>query len=76
MRLPIVLSDIPTNREVSRDYGVYFKLEDIDGLADALCKAACLRGTKQLSTLADRYLIDFSWEHVAKVYLDVIRNKE
>lgn len=76
MGLPIVLSDIPTNREVSRDYGVYFKLGDVDGLARALGEASDLRGSERLSGLADRYLDEFSWERVANVYLDAVRGEK
>lgn len=76
MGLPIVLSDIPTNREVSRDYGVYFELGDVDGLARALGEASDLRGSERLSSLAGRYLGEFSWERVAQVYLDVVRGEK
>lgn len=75
MGLPIVLSDIPTNREVSRDYGVYFKLGDADGLARALDEATELRGSERLSNLAHRYLPDFNWESVAKAYLGAVRGE-
>lgn len=76
MGLPIVLSDILTNREVSRDYGVYFELGDVDGLASALGEASDLRGSERLLSLAGRYLADFSWERVAKVYLDTVRGEK
>ena len=76
MGLPIVLSDIPTNREVSRDYGVYFELGDVDGLARALSEASELRGSERLSGLAGRYLAEFSWERVAEVYIDVVRGEK
>lgn len=73
MGLPIVLSDIPTNREVSRDYGVYFKLGDADGLAHALGEASSLRGSTRLLNLANRYLVDFSWKCVAEIYMEALR---
>lgn len=76
MGLPIVLSDIPTNREVSRDYGVYFELGDVDGLAAALCRAAGLKGDARLAELAAKYLPGFSWEHVANAYLNVVKGDE
>lgn len=76
MGLPIVLSDIPTNREVSRDYGVFFELGDVDGLAHALGEASGLRGSERLLSLAGRYLAEFNWEKVARVYLDTIRGEK
>lgn len=76
MELPIVLSDMPTNREVSRDYGVYFELGDVDGLARALGEASGLRGSERLSSLAGRYLGKFSWECVAKIYLSAVRGEK
>lgn len=75
MGLPIVLSDIPTNREVSRDYGVFFELGDVDGLARALGEASGLRGSGRLSGLASRYLAEFNWESVAQVYLGTVRGE-
>lgn len=72
MGLPIVLSDIPTNLEVSRDYGIYFHLGDVEDLVRAFCKAAAQKGSKRLSDLAIKYLPEFSWEQVARCYLDAI----
>lgn len=34
--LPLILSDIPTNREVSGEYGLYFNLNDVSQLIDAM----------------------------------------
>lgn len=34
--LPIILSDIPVNREVAEDYGIYFKLGDLKSLVSAM----------------------------------------
>lgn len=76
MGLPVVLSDMPTNREVSRDYGVYFELGDVDGLARALGEASDLRGSERLSCLAGRYLDEFSWECVAEAYLGAVRDEK
>lgn len=76
MGLPLVLSDIPTNREVSRDYGVYFELGDVDDLTRALSEASDLKGSERISSLAGRYLGDFSWERVARVYLDPVRGEK
>lgn len=36
--LPLILSDIPTNREVSGEYGLFFDLNDLSQLKDAMKK--------------------------------------
>ena len=33
---PIILSDIPTNREISKEYGLFFSLENIDSLVEQM----------------------------------------
>ena len=71
MGLPIVLSDIPTNREVSHDYGFYFSLGRVDELADALQKAGhCDRG--QFKNKGFRRLGEFDWSKVATRYLAAV----
>ena len=72
MGLPIILSDIPTNREVSRDFGTYFKLGDVSGLARALDASIDKRNDSKLSVLADKYLTQFNWGKVASAYLEDI----
>lgn len=73
MGLPIILSDIPTNREVSRDYGLFFELGDVAGLADAFGQVQELRSSDNgLVALAKQYLDDFSWRKVASSYLNCL----
>lgn len=72
-RLPIILSNIPTNREISRDYGLYFELSDIHTLVDAMDEI--LEGKVNLdvlNTLAEQYLQDFSWSKTADYYVSTI----
>lgn len=70
MHLPIILSDIPTSREVSEGYGVFFKLGDVAGLCNAMASVA--RGVvdrARLAEVADARLSEFSWVKVAKTFL-------
>lgn len=71
--LPIILSDIPTNREISRDYGVYFDLGDKSTLIKAMNDVA--RGKidrNRLNALAEKYLPEFNWDEIAKQYIQII----
>jgi glycosyltransferase involved in cell wall biosynthesis len=70
MGLPIILSDIPTNREVSRDYGVYFRLNSHESLSQAMEQIASgLIDADAISNLGAKYLPRFSWAKVASKYL-------
>ena len=68
--LPIILSDIPTNREISRDYGLYFNLKDEDSLIRGMSDVVNDRvDRKKLTEIATRYLPDFSWDAIAEQYV-------
>lgn len=69
--LPLLLSDIEINREVSRAYGTYFNLDTPHSLskAMALCvKDGCDRA--ELGRMADKYMKDYSWNRVVQLCLD------
>lgn len=71
--LPIILSDIPVNREVSRDYGMYFNTEDCQSLVDRMIEV--INGNidrQKLKEIADSYLRDFSWERIAQQYIEIL----
>lgn len=71
--LPIILSDIPTNREISRDYGEFFSLGDIDSLVDKI--AIFLNGKynyEAKNRIADEYMKDFQWKTIADQYMQYI----
>ena len=73
VNLPIILSDIPTNREISRDYGIYFNLNDERTLVDAMEKV--VRGIidrGRLEVLAKEYLKEFDWDKIASQYVRTI----
>ena len=63
-RLPLILSDIPTSREVSGDYGHYYPLGDTAALTALLAKAA--RGELAANAaLAEQQLAPLSWARAA-----------
>lgn len=62
--LPLLASDIPTNREVSGSFATYFPVGDVDTLANLLRDAA--RGTLTVSKkLATERLSRFTWQSAA-----------
>lgn len=68
--LPIILSDIPTNREISRDYGIFFDLEDEASLVSAMESVAMGNiDSQRLNKLALEYLPEFSWDLIAEQYV-------
>lgn len=71
--LPIILSDIPTNREISRDYGLFFDLNDEESLVLAMEDVA-QNGIDRvrLHKIAKRYLPDFNWDVIAGRYVELI----
>lgn len=71
--LPIILSDIPTNREISRDYGIFFDLGDVGSLTNALEQVANDKiDRNHLEELAKGYLPDFNWDKIAEEYVQII----
>lgn len=65
--LPIILSDIPTNREISGKYGEFFSLGDIDGLVGKM--KLFVQGDYKMNDQlewADKHLEKFSWDIIAK----------
>lgn len=71
--LPIILSDIPTNREISRDYGLFFDLKDEDSLIRRMIDV--VNGDvdrNRLSEISERYLPDFNWDAIAEQYMNLI----
>ena len=71
--LPIILSDIPTNREISRDYGIFFDLDDPDSLVGAM-RSVVDGGIDRtrLCEIAERYLPDFNWDSIAQQYVRLV----
>lgn len=69
--LPIILSDIAVNKEISRDYGEFFDLNNEYSLVAKM--EMFIEGKYDYATknkLADEYLEDFQWNNIAKQYVD------
>lgn len=77
---PIILSDIPTNREISKKYGLFFSLESIDSLVEQMM--VIVNGKYDYAKhnrLADEYLKNFDWDDIADEYVKLyeeIENKK
>ena len=63
--LPLILSDIPTNREVSGAYGSYYPVGDESALAAQLKKVVCGKITPD-KELAKERLARFDWPQSAQ----------
>lgn len=71
--LPIILSDIPTNREISREYGEFFQIDKIDtliGKMEKIVKGQYDEENKKM--LADQYIRDFDWNKIVEQYMRYI----
>ncbi len=72
--LPIILSKIPTNLEISREYGEFFDLDDQQSLINKMLMFVNDEyDYEKKNNLADKYLKDFDWQEIAKQYEDNIR---
>ena len=59
--LPIVSSDLPTSKEIMRDFGIYFKNGDIEDLAQRLEKATHIdwnQKSKEAVEIAKRFNVE------------------
>ena len=68
--LPLILSDIPTNREVSADYGLYFDLGNIDHLQMRM--EQIVQGDYDYITqngLADQICKKYLWSNLIQSYI-------
>lgn len=72
--LPLILSDIPTNREVSGEYGLFFKLGDVDELEERMQDIILQRyDTDIKNRIADKSCSQYSWESVIESYMEAYR---
>ena len=73
--LPLILSDIPTNREVSGNYGLYFKLGDEEQLLQRMEQIVNSQiDYDSMCSLADEICEKFSWDSVISSYIDVYKD--
>lgn len=73
--LPIILSDIPTNREVSEGYGLFFKLGDVNSLVEKMLKIVNREiDDFDLNNEAKRILPKYVWSNLIQDYITLYRN--
>ena len=74
-KTPIILSDIPTNREISGKYGLFFSLNDIDSLVTQMHKVAIGEyNHEDHSILAEKYMKNFDWKTLVFKYIEVYKS--
>ena len=67
---PLILSDIPTNREISGEYGMFFSLDSIDELVEQMRKVSAKEfNRKEQFEIAQSKLTKFSWDNLIKDYI-------
>lgn len=70
MGLPCVLSDIPTNREISTGWGYFFELGNVDSLIKAMTEA--LESNRNNNDALKMVRERFNWSHVSNSYLAML----
>jgi len=68
---PLILSDIPTNREISGEYGLFFDLDNLESLVGQMKEI--VQGNydhERREKIADRVMGSFSWEKLAGRYIE------
>lgn len=72
--VPLICSDIPTNREVSNDYGLFFDLNDVDSLVKQMKKIVDGEyDYESRAKVADAIVERFKWENVIDKYIEAYR---
>ena len=70
--LPLILSDIPTNREVSNDYGLFFDLENTDSLVEQMEKIICGEYDYEAKAkIADIITGEFDWSNLVQQFISI-----
>lgn len=67
---PLILSNIPTNVEVSGKYGLFFDLNDIDSLIKQMQKIIDGKYNSK-NDIADNTIYRYRWENVIEDYIKV-----
>jgi len=73
--LPLILSKIPTNIEVSKAYGLFFDLEDGQGLEKQMNKIVDGEyDYQEKNKVADDICQRYSWESLIDSYIEVYKD--
>lgn len=68
---PLILSNIPTNKEISKEYGLFFELDNIESLTE---KMSLIINDKYdysvYSNKADNIIKEYLWSNVIKKYIN------
>ncbi len=72
--LPLICSDIPTNREISKDYGLFFDLNDTNSLVKQIKKIVDGEYDHEVrEKIADSIVERFKWDNIVNEYIDAYR---
>lgn len=73
--LPLICSDIPTNREISKDYGLFFDLNDTDSLVKQMKKIVDGEYDYEAKAkVADAVVERFKWDNVVLEFIEAYEN--
>ena len=68
--IPLILSSIPTNIEISKDYGLFFDLDDVESLIEQMKLILDNRyNYNEKNNIADKIVERFKWNSVIKSYI-------
>lgn len=68
---PLILSNIPTNIEISKEYGLFFELNNINSLVNQMKKIVDDEyDDEHLNKIADKIIDKFKWDNVIKSYIE------
>lgn len=68
--LPLILSNIPTNREISGDYGLFFELDDLNSLVGQMCRVIDKKFDQNSITKNAHIILEkFKWSNLVEDYI-------
>ena len=72
--LPLILSDIPTNREVSQEYGLFFELGNRNKLVEKMLDIVNQKyDYEEKNSLADLICKKYLWEELINDYIKIYK---
>lgn len=73
--LPLILSKIPTNVEISKEYGLFFNLEDRQSLKEQMKKIVDGEYDYQgKNIIADNICKKYSWDNLIDSYIEIYKD--